>query len=360
MTELRQNLITRDWVIIATERAKRPHEFTQPDVSSVKIPRYRSDCPFCLGNEHLTGTEESLRLGEGVGDNWKVRVVGNKYPALSSSGERIRHIDGLFRSLSGVGFHEIVIEHSRHDLTTALMSIEDITNILRVYRKKYSDLRKDPRIETIIIFKNHGRGAGTSLEHPHSQIAALPIVPYQWRDRTAEAIRYHDETGECICCRTLEDELNAQERIILESKHFVAFIPYAALSPFHIWIFPRRHFSSFDDITNGEINDLARTLKVVLGKIYYGLNNPDYNYTIRSIPTSVQYTDYFHWYIAVVPRISVSAGFELGSGMYINTALPEESAAFLRSIIVPDNDPSDDDDDDNDDFRNDNLIYLRR
>ena len=358
MTELRQNLITRDWVIIATERAKRPHEFTQHEIPTEKIPVYRSDCPFCLGNEHLTGTPESLRLCEGIGSEWKVRVVGNKYPALSQTGERIRNIDGIFSSLSGVGFHEVVIEHSRHDLTIALMTVEDISNILRVYRKRYSDLRLDPRIETIVIFKNHGRGAGTSLEHPHSQIAALPIVPYQWRDRTQEAIRYYDDTGECIFCRTLEEELNAGERIIFESKHFVAFIPYAALSPFHIWIFPRRHSSSFDEITNGEINDLARTLKVVLAKLYYGLQNPDYNYTIRSIPTSDKYAKYFHWYIAVIPRIFLSAGFELGSGMYINTALPEESAEFLRSVAVPEHSNSDDDDDD--DLKNDNLIYLRR
>ena len=160
--------------------------------------------------------------------------------------------------------------------------------------------------------------------------------------------------GECIFCHTLKEELNAEERIIFESKHFVAFIPYAALSPFHIWIFPRRHSSSFDEITNGEITDLAKTLKIVLAKLYYGLQNPDYNYTIRSIPTSDKYADYFHWYMAVVPRISLSAGFELGSGMYINTALPEESAEFLRAVDIPDDDNS------GDDFKNDNLIYLRR
>ncbi len=352
MTELRQNLITRDWVIIATERAKRPNEFIQPETPADPPPPYHENCPFCLGNEHLTGTTESLRLCEGVGNDWKVRVVGNKYPALSSEGERVRQIDGIFRSLSGVGCHEVVIEHWRHDLTTALMEVAEVEDILRVYRKRYADIRQDPRIETIIIFKNHGRGAGTSLEHPHSQIAALPIVPYQWRDRTQEAMRYYDETGECIFCRTLADELEAQERIICESKNFVAFIPYAALSPFHTWIFPRRHASSFDEITNGEIQDLAPLLQTVLGKLYYGLHNPDYNYTIRSIPTSDKHADYFHWYLAIVPRVSLSAGFELGSGMYINTALPEESAAFLRSVKLPHDDWWRDD--------NSNVIYLNK
>ncbi|MGF1494883.1 MAG: galactose-1-phosphate uridylyltransferase [Microcoleaceae cyanobacterium] len=335
MTELRQNLITRDWVIIATERAKRPDQFSQIESEKPQPPTYQPHCPFCPGNEHLTGTEETLRLQKDDRSGWKVRVVGNKFPALSSVGERTRSMQGIFRSLAGVGFHEVVVEHPHHDLTTALMATDDVANILRVYRKRYLQLRKDPRIETIIVFKNHGRGAGTSLEHPHSQIAALPIVPYQWRDRAQEAIRHYDDTGECIFCRTLAEEVEQAERIVYATEHFVAFIPYAALSPFHIWIFPRRHASSFDEITEEEITDLADNLKTVLAKLYFGLHNPDFNYTIRSIPTSEQRTDYFHWYIAVIPRVSLAAGFELGSGMYINTALPEESAAFLRSVKLP-------------------------
>lgn len=331
MTELRQNLITRDWVIIATERARRPDQFASSQPTEGTIPDYRQDCPFCLGNEHLTGPE-CFRLNDERG--WRVRAVLNKFPALSGEGERVRKIDGLYHSLSGVGFHEVIIEHPRHDLTTALMDVGDIANILKVYRQRYEAIRHDPRIETIIIFKNHGKAAGTSLEHPHSQLAATPIVPSQLRVRTQEAIRYFDDTGECIFCRMLQDELAVYERVIVEKEHFVAFIPYAALSPFHIWIFPRRHSSSFDEITDVEIVDLAETLKSVLSQLYYGLNNPDYNYTIRSIPTAEERTTYFHWYIAIVPKTTVTAGFELGTGMYINTAVPEESARFLRSIDV--------------------------
>ncbi len=336
MTELRQNLITRDWVIIATERAKRPDEFTQGEThKNQNLPAYQPECPFCLGNEHLTGSQEYLRYAESPDSPWNIRVVGNKYPALLTHGKRTRSVAGSFRSLSGVGFHEVVIEHPYHHLSTALMPVEEITNIIKVYRQRYIELRQDSRVETIIIFKNHGKGAGTSLEHPHSQITALPIVPYQWRDRMKEAIRHYDDTGECICCRTLRDELQAKERIIYENQHFVALIPYAALSPFHTWIFPRHHASSFDEITPEEMVDLAKTFKTVLGKLYYGLQNPDYNYTIRSIPTANQRTDYFHWYIAIVPRVSLAAGFELSSGMFINTALPEESASFLRSVELP-------------------------
>ncbi len=329
MTELRQNLITREWVIIATERAKRPHEFIKHQDLITDIPSYRGDCPFCVGNEHLTGPE-SDRICNNKG--WRVRSLPNKFPALSNEGERVREINGLYRSLSGVGFHEVIIEHPRHDLTLAIMEMEDIANIIKVYRRRYQVIRNDPRVEAIIIFKNHGISAGTSIEHPHSQLAATPIVPYQLRIRTQEALRYFDDHGECIYCKTLENELIAKERIIYDGKHFVAFIPYAAFSPFHTWIFPKKHNSSFGYINDEEIIDLASVLKIVLGKLYYGLNNPDYNYTIRSIPTADERTSYFHWYIAIVPRTNVAAGFELGSGMYINTALPEESAEFLRNV----------------------------
>ncbi|MBP0002049.1 MAG: galactose-1-phosphate uridylyltransferase [Cyanobacteria bacterium SID2] len=333
MTELRQNLITRDWVVIATERSKRPDEFSKDSARICEpIPTYRENCPFCEGNEHLTGIE-CARLCDDRG--WRVRSVVNKYPAFSPEEAFLRQGGNIYRAMSGFGFHEVIIEHPRHDANIANLPIADVANVLQMYRQRYTVMRRDSRVSAIIIFKNHGKGAGTSLEHPHSQIAAMPIVPYQLRLRTREAVRHFDDHGECLFCRTLHEELAAQERIIYESEYFVAFIPYAALSPFHTWIFPRRHVSSFENITEAEIFDLAENLKTVLSKLYIGLNNPDYNYTIRSIPTDEHKTGYFHWYLAIVPRVSLAAGFEMGSGMFINTALPEESAEFLRSIEIP-------------------------
>jgi UDPglucose--hexose-1-phosphate uridylyltransferase len=172
------------------------------------------------------------------------------------------------------------------------------------------------------------------LQHPHAQIAATPIVPTQIRRRLDEAIRYFDENGECVFCQTLRQELRARERIVYENQSFVAFIPYAALSPFHLWIYPRRHMSAFDAIMDGELEHLATALRTVLAKLYHGLSDPDYNFSIRSIPLRAGQTDYFHWYVAIVPRVTKTAGFEIGSGMYINTALPEASAQFLREIAV--------------------------
>ncbi|MBD2177455.1 galactose-1-phosphate uridylyltransferase [Pseudanabaena sp. FACHB-1998] len=332
MSHLRQNLITKDWVVFATERAKRPHEFARSQEDTpLKLPIYKHNCPFCMGNENPS-EPESLRITDERG--WRVRIIPNKYPALSPTGERLRQSEGIHRSINGVGYHEVIIEHPEHNANLAMMEVSDAINVLRSYRDRYNVISKDSRIASIIIFKNHGESAGTSLEHPHSQIAATPVVPSQIRYRMIEATSFFDDMGECLFCYTLNDELKAKERIVLETDHFVAFIPYAALSPFHIWVFPRRHSSNFGEINDDEVNDLAYNLKTVLSKLFYGLNNPAYNYTIRSMPTDEKKSDYFHWYLAIVPRVSQAAGFELGSGMYINTAMPEDSAKFLRDLEI--------------------------
>ncbi len=331
MSQLRQNIITKDWVVFATSRAKRPHDFVRsPDRTLADAPPWDPHCPLCT----VPAAEEEFLHLERDG-RWQVRVVANRYPALSPHGDRQWQTDGIHRSISGVGYHEVLIEHPQHNLTIALMTHSDVVVILQAYRQRYEQIRHDPRIESVIIFKNHGEPAGASLIHPHSQIVATPIVPSQIRVRMADAIAHFDDSGQCLYCFTLEDELRSGERIVMETPHFVAFIPYAALSPFHLWIFPRRHASSFDQISEAELTDLAYILRSILQKLYFGLQNPAFNFTIRSIPTHEGEVEYFHWYVAIVPRVSKAAGFEMGSGMYINTAMPEDSAAFLRSVAVP-------------------------
>jgi UDPglucose--hexose-1-phosphate uridylyltransferase len=332
MSELRQNLISRDWVIIATERAKRPDQFVKSDKDKKELPVYQPNCPFCPGNEKQA-PPETYRVGDDK--SWRVRVVPNKFAALAPEGEKIRKLEGIQRSMSGVGYHEVIVEHQKHNITTALLSVKEVEDIIKAYKERYKAVKQDKRVESIIIFKNHGEAAGTSLEHPHSQLVATPVVPTQIRQRMEEAIRYFDDTGECVFCHTLRDELKTKERIVMETEHFAAFIPYAALSPFHIWIQPRRHSSCFDDITDNEMADMAKILKTILAKLYHGLNNPDFNYTIRSIQTKLCQTEYFHWYISIIPRLSKAAGFELGSGMFISTALPEACAKFLREVKTP-------------------------
>ncbi len=332
MPELRYNMISREWVVIATERARRPKDFKKASQEAKALPGYKKECPFCPGNESESEAE-TFRMGDEKA--WSVRVVPNKFPALSSQEKPTRRIEGDYVSMRGFGIHEVIVEHPRHNAIIPLMTDVEVGDIIRTYRARYISIRKTKGIEAIVIFKNHGPLAGTSLEHPHSQLIATPVVPPQARSRIEQAVGFFDFTGRCIFCHTLEKELREEKRIIVETEKFVSFMPYAALSPFHIWLFPRRHASSFAGITEEEIDDLARNLKTTLAKLYHGLGNPDFNYTIHSIPVNETESEYCHWYISIIPRVSQMAGFELGSGIFINVALPEESAQFLRQVTHP-------------------------
>jgi UDPglucose--hexose-1-phosphate uridylyltransferase len=332
VSELRYNIINREWVVIATERAKRPHDFVKSQKDVLPIPEFRQDCPFCPGNEGDL-SDETFRIG----DNkiWNTRSIFNKFPALSPKEKLVRHNDGVYHSISGYGAAEVIIENPKHNLNIALMSGEEAENIIKAYRSRYLSLQEKEGIEAVVIFRNHGSGAGTSLQHPHSQLIATPIVPPQIRNRVESAMAFFDVTGKCIFCSILEQELAARTRVVSENGRFVSFVPYAGAAPFITWIFPRRHMSSFGDINDDEVKDLASILKLTLAKLYYGLNNPDFNYTIRSIPVKEDGKAYFHWYLSIVPRITLPAGFEVGSGIFINSSLPEESAEFLRNTRVP-------------------------
>ncbi len=331
MAQLRQNMATKQWVIISTERAKRPKDFavTERTLTSER-PEWDADCPFCPGNEEHE--LEIMRIpNEGP---WQVRVVRNKYPALEREGDRVRVFDGVHRQISGIGYHEVPIESRQHNTCPALESTDQVTLMLETFQQRGQTISQDPRIEHIIYFKNHGRRAGTSLEHPHTQLIALPIVPYNIRVRAEEAHRFFDDTGRCVYCQMWMDELEDGQRVVVESKHFVAFVLYAALSPFHMWIVPRRHEPSFLNATEEELADLGQVLHQVSRQLYFGLNDPDYNYVIRTAAKRDMEQEFLHWYLTIVPRVTRVAGFELGSGMFINTALPEDSADFLRSVQV--------------------------
>jgi UDPglucose--hexose-1-phosphate uridylyltransferase len=331
MAELRQNMVTKEWVIIADERAKRPDDYyieNRERVTTASLPPHDPKCPFCPGNEELGLEIERLPAQS----SWHTRVVYNKYPALSKDGELIRAFDGVHRRISGVGYHEIVVESPKHNTTLALMKPEEIKYFLETCYSRGWGIRQDPRIEQVVYFKNHGDRAGASLKHPHSQIIGLPVVPSEVRRRIDEARRYFDDTGNCALCVMMADELENQARLVSVSEHFVAFMLYASPSPFHMWITPRKHSVSYLYSQIEELADLAHILRDVLRKLYIGLHDPDYNLIIRTSPVKEISNDYLHWYIAIVPRLSQSAGFELGSGIFINPSIPEESAAFLRTI----------------------------
>ncbi|HVN74833.1 MAG TPA: galactose-1-phosphate uridylyltransferase [Thermoanaerobaculaceae bacterium] len=332
MPEIRSNPITGDWVIIATERARRPEEFTQK-AAKPALPPLAPDCPFCPGNESKTPAEQ-FRV-DGTDGGWLVRAVPNRFAALTPEGTGERHTNGFRTHLDGVGLHEVIIEAPAHDATMARLPIPHLVQVLQVYRHRLRAFYKDRRIEHVILFKNHGEAAGTSLVHPHSQIVGMPVLPSQLRARLEEAMRHWGNAGECLYCRTLHEELRDGARMIAENSSFAAFVPYAALSPFHIWFFPKHHSAYFGEATDAQLADLAGVLHDVLRRLDVGLADPDYNFVIRSLSPQESALKYFHWYISLVPRVTKSAGFELGTGMFINTALPERSAEFLRRVSLP-------------------------
>jgi UDPglucose--hexose-1-phosphate uridylyltransferase len=330
MSELRYNIIAKDWVVISTERAKRPDSFKKPK-DEKPVPEHSKDCPFCPGNE---GDRHDQTYCLGDKNAWKVRAIRNKYPAFSLDQKEERKISGMYNYITGYGMHEVIVEHPLHNRIIPLMNVEEVGDILKTYKERYVSMAGTAGIEAVTIFKNHGPAAGCSQQHPHSQIAGTPVVPHQIRLRMEASSAFFDMTGKCVYCHMIENEFKAKERIICESEKFAAFCPFASQAPFIIWILPKRHSASFDDIDAAETADLAGILRVVLRKLYLGLGNPDFNLTIRSVPVKEKAVEYFHWGISVVPRLTQPAGFELGSGMFINTTMPEECAKFLRETKI--------------------------
>ncbi len=332
MPELRQNQFTKEWVIIATERARRPEELVVKRPAR-ELPTYSEKCPFCPGNESQT-PPEVFRYPMNDDDPWQVRVFPNKFAALSREAEPRRSFERSHRKIEGFGVHDVIVETPDHSLSMARLPESAIGDVLRAYKARYDQLSLDPRIAHITIFKNHGAGAGTSLEHPHSQLIGTPVISSQVRQRFQEALRHWDDYGDCMFCEMIREEMFQRTRVVAVSEHFVAMEYFASATPFSTYIYPLRHMASFGDISTGELNDLAGLMKNILAKLYVGLNDPDFNYVIRSAPAESAGVKYYHWYVSIIPRLTRVAGFELGSGMFINTVLPEAAAEFLRNVKV--------------------------
>jgi UDPglucose--hexose-1-phosphate uridylyltransferase len=329
MNEVRQNKATRQWVIYATARGKRPRDFQEATEGNQKLSAFDHGCPFCPGNERMLPSIILEMIGNEPKE-WQTRVVPNKFPALTPEGDVIRLPQGLYVAMGGYGRHEVIVESPRHDQDIALMSPREVDTVIETYHKRFCDLIDNCKNMMIIIFRNHGLKAGTSLIHPHSQMIVTGFVPNYIRWREEEAQRYFDEWGRCVYCDILEFETKDRQRVILENESFLVFVPYAAEVPFETWVMPKKHLTSFGRISDPSKADLAVALHDILTKLRLKLGDPDYNYIIN---TSTQYkTDepQLHWYLQIRPRLTTQAGFEIGSGISINPSLPEEDADFLR------------------------------
>lgn len=336
MSILRFDPTTCDWVVFAPSRQLRPHD-AQRTVASVPTETRLTSCPFCPGNEDCTPPEIYRVPAKNGSSAWRVRVVSNKFPALKIEEQPTRHSEGeAFHYMNGCGAHEVIVESPDHNRPLAQQPVEQIESVLLTLQVRYIDLMRDPRFETVIIFKNHGVEAGTSLAHPHWQLIATPVVPRLLRMTHFEASEYFDRNGICLYCELAQQEIADGRRVLARSEHFVAFMPYASHSPFEIWILPLESQPSYMLVSPKRMGELAVILKQSLLKIYTGLNNPAFNLTIVDVPRGDEDKKYFLWHIRIIPRLSTPAGFELGSGMSINTVLPEDAAKFLNEVPVAD------------------------
>jgi len=327
MQELRKDPIHGRWVIIAAERSHRPTDFT-----TVAHPGSQASCPFCVGNEVHTPPEVySLRdHGEADTPGWRVRVVPNKYPAFQSVGDSVPHHDGLFESRLAIGAHEVVIESPQHATPLPDLPRGAIDEVLQAYIERIRVLGRDPRFKYVIVFKNQGPQAGATLEHTHSQIIATPVVPHQVQEELDGARRHHGSCGRCLFCDILDQERDGV-RWIQEESGIIALSPFAARFPFETWILPTDHGPHFEDMQPGQRTALASTLQQILSRLHRRLDNPPYNMVVHTAPCNHHDSrEYYHWHIEIMPKLTQPAGFEWGSGFYINPVSPEEAARLLR------------------------------
>jgi len=327
--ELRKDIITREWAIIARGRSRRPTE-VRPEPPPP--PSQPGPCPFCPGNE---GASETLLTIPDGPTGWRVRVVRNKYPALIA-GAQAQHTErGIYDAVSGTGSHEVVIESPEHWPDLWQMPVSQVAAVLDAYRQRFLQLREDPQLRYVLVFRNHGPGAGASVLHPHSQLIATPVVPHYIEAELDGIKHYWEYIERCPYCAIVEQEQQSRERMVIENERFIAVAAFAGRYPFETWIIPRRHESQFFNISPEERDDFAAVLRELLGRLAGALNYPSYNYAIHTDVLQSAEQSSFHWHLEIFPRITTPGGFELGSDLYINTTPPEDAATALREATIP-------------------------
>ena len=339
MSELRKDIISGRWVIIAQERSKRPDDF-RPYFSE-KEQSTPAFCPFCSGNESKTPPEIFSLRREGTKKDkpgWWVRVVANKFPALKRGTQPVAHEEGIFKWMDGVGVHEVVIETPEHDRELPDLPLYHFIGILDTYRERVRSIEKEPQYRYVHVFKNRGRDAGASLSHSHSQIIATPIIPKKLGEELWSSARLRRAFKECIFCRVIRDETKTKDRLILKNDHFCVIAPYAPRFPFEMRVYPLHHSAWFTELSRRECRSLAKALQEILLRLRDLLADPPYNFYIHqapnphlSHPSWPELAEIYHWHIEIIPVLTRVAGFEWGTGFYINPMAPEAAAVFMRS-----------------------------
>ncbi len=332
MSELRRDPIVGKWVIISVERGKRPSDFVRKTVSTKS-----GFCPFCPGNEDKTPPEiMAYRPAETEPNTpgWTLRVVPNKFPALRIEGDLERAGEGVYDRMNGIGAHEVIIESPNHKDTLSSIPEKALEDILWAYRDRIIDLKRDRRLKYVLIFKNHGEEAGATLEHSHSQLIALPIVPKRVQEELDGALRYYNFRERCIFCDIIRQETLHRDRVVIENQDFLCMTPYASRSPFETWILPKRHVSAYENSQKNEYKGLAQIFSETLKRLDKILEDPPYNFMLHTAPLNHGESEYFHWHFEIIPKLTEVAGFEWGSDFFINPTPPEEAARFLREATL--------------------------
>lgn len=333
MSEFRKDPVLGRWVIISTERGRRPSDY-----GIIKEERKGpASCPFCPGHEEMTPPEimafrEPNTLPNTPG--WSVRVVANKFPALTIHGDVNREAYGIYDKMNGIGAHEVIVETPDHDENQPNFSLKRMNDVLWACRERVNDLKKDPRFHYILIFKNHGQAAGASLEHAHSQLIALPIVPKRALEELAGAKAYYDYRERCVFCDIVREELEQKVRIVSVNERYICICPFASRFPFEVAILPRNHASSFEEAEPEDIKSFASILADVVKRLDKVLSSPPYNYLLHTTPLKYGKVPHYHWHCEFIPTLARVAGFEWGSGFYINPTPPEEAARYLREVDI--------------------------
>jgi UDPglucose--hexose-1-phosphate uridylyltransferase len=341
MSELRWDPLKLHWVIIATERGRRPRDFSVESETGVQ-----TSCPFCYGNEDKTPREIFAIRPSGSPNtaNWQVRVVPNKYPALRVEGELKSRGYGLYDVMDGIGAHEIIIETPDHDRGLADLTPPEICNVLKAYRARFLDLRQDRRLRYMVLFKNHGTRAGATLSHAHSQLIAVPLTPPVAATELRICREFYSSKERCIFCDLIDFEISCGDRIVREFANYVIMTPYASCFPFELRLYPKRHSHDFALLGDADLAELAVAMKEMLFRLKTVLKDPPYNFILHTAPptqdrlgkpeywSSLEYD--YHWHIELVPRLTQIAGFEWGTGFFINPTSPEDAATFLRDAEV--------------------------
>ena len=332
MDQLRRDPIAGRWVIVFTDKPRAPGDFEiEPEQEK------KGTCPFCYGHETMTPPEiQAHREGATKANSpgWSTRVVPNKFPALKIEGDLNRQGLGIFDMSNGVGAHEVIVETPDHNKSLADLLDHEVEKVIWAFRDRSVDLAGDKRFKYILIFKNHGYSAGASLSHSHSQLIALPMIPKNVREEISGANTYYEYKERCIFCDIIAQEKEENIRLICENSRFLAFCPFGSRFPFEVWILPKEHHSNFRLIRTEDVIDLARILKAVLLKIKDVLHDPPYNFIIHTAPIRDKEREDYHWHIEIMPKLMRIAGFEWGSGFYINPTPPEIAAKYLREAKI--------------------------